>query len=263
MPTFTAQGISMYFEIRGQGKTTVFIAGFLSGGNTWSPLVKHLESRFSCLTFDNRGVGKSSAPKGRYTISMLSEDLLRLLDYLDIGNAVVVGHSMGGFVALELALAHPERVSRLVLVSTAAAGNPAFTGMSLKAQSALFNSRGKREQILDEILAVSLGKAFRKQAPDKVEQLKRLLLEASPTAAGYFGQTAAVSLFDIREKLSGLACPTLITHGMEDNVFPPSNAAFLKDNLKRATLSTLPGVGHCPHIEYPEILAEIILTHTF
>src|SRR3954470_2981688 len=115
MPSVLFNELELYYEETGSGPPLLLIAGL--SGNTlgWSMLQPVLAEHFRVIAFDNRGAGRSSAPPGPYTTAQMAQDAVALLDYFDIDRAHIIGQSMGGMIAQELALAHPERVDRLVL----------------------------------------------------------------------------------------------------------------------------------------------------
>src|SRR3954454_16425825 len=118
MPLLSVNGIDLYYEEAGDGLPLLLISG--AGGKTvdWTPLLPALSERFRVVAFDNRGGGRSSAPPGPYTTRQMADDATALLDHLAITRAHVVGLSLGGMIAQELALAAPARVDRLVLLAT-------------------------------------------------------------------------------------------------------------------------------------------------
>src|SRR5262245_31686830 len=110
MPKVQVNGIEIYHEVRGSGEPLLLIAGFACDLTIWSLVVPSLVRKYRVITFDNRGVGRSSAPDSPYTIQQMAEDASGLLDQLGIPQAHVAGYSMGGQIAQELYLAHPDKV---------------------------------------------------------------------------------------------------------------------------------------------------------
>ena len=116
MPYAYANGIKLYYEERGTGDPLLLIMGITAPGSVWEKHVAHWEPHFRCILFDNRGVGQSDKPAGPYTSAQLADDSAGLLDALNIPSARVVGVSMGGIIAQQLALRHPEQVQSMVLM---------------------------------------------------------------------------------------------------------------------------------------------------
>src|SRR5687767_13579 len=107
--------VALAYDIRGRGSPLVLIQGVGVGRWGWEPVADRLARRFQVVTIDNRGIGASDAPPGHYSTRMMADDVLAVLDHAGIQQASVVGTSLGGMIAQELALAHPERLDKLVL----------------------------------------------------------------------------------------------------------------------------------------------------
>jgi pimeloyl-ACP methyl ester carboxylesterase len=120
MPKVQANGIEIFYVENGTGEPLLLIAGFACDHTNWSEMIPLLASRYRVIVFDNRGVGQSSAPDTPYSIRQMAEDAAGLLDAVGLRSVHVAGHSMGGQIAQELALAHPERVKTLMLLSSCA-----------------------------------------------------------------------------------------------------------------------------------------------
>src|SRR5271156_6294074 len=115
----------VYYKITGEGTPLVLIAGLGADHLTWEPLIKHLNGRFQIILFDNRGIGKSSIPDdGECSIEKMANDVLMLLKHLDIKNAHIAGHSLGGYIAQEFASKNPEITKKLVLISSKTKSQP-------------------------------------------------------------------------------------------------------------------------------------------
>ena len=119
MPVVRTNSIDLYYEVQGAGTPLVLLAGLGYPGWQWHRMAPLLAQRCQVFTLDNRGVGRSDKPAGPYTASLLAADTVGLLDALGIEQAAIMGHSMGGFIAQALALEYPQRVSKLILASTA------------------------------------------------------------------------------------------------------------------------------------------------
>ena len=116
MPTITSNGIQMHYEVHGAGEPLICIMGITAPGEVWEEHVKAWGQSYECITPDNRGVGLSDKPEGSYSSSMMADDYAGLMDELGIESAHVVGCSMGSIIAQQLALRHPAKVKRVVLM---------------------------------------------------------------------------------------------------------------------------------------------------
>lgn len=260
MPSAPINGIDLYYEETGSGPPLLLIAGL--SGNTlgWSMLEPALAERFRVIAFDNRGAGRSSAPAGPYTTTEMAHDAAALLDHLGIDRAHVVGQSMGGMIAQELALAHPERVDRLVLYATVARPRLAVFGpwLSLWARAAERGMSG------DELAISLMPWMFTPTLLSDHDQVEAILAEwandpyPAPTA-GLAAQAAACRTHDGLERLPQITAPTLVLVGAEDILFPISCAEELAGGIAGAHLHVLERGGHIADVEYPEAVAEALL----
>ena len=114
MSFVTVNGVQLNYEIRGEGKPLLLIMGITAASAVWEKHVSHWEKEYQCILFDNRGVGLSDKPEGPYTTAQMADDSAALLDALNITSAAVVGVSMGGAIALQMSIRHPEKVSAMV-----------------------------------------------------------------------------------------------------------------------------------------------------
>jgi pimeloyl-ACP methyl ester carboxylesterase len=218
-------GCRLVYDVRGAGPDALFIQGVGVHGDGWLPQTEALAGRFRCLSFDNRGVGRSRPPDGRLTVEQMAGDALAILDAEGIDRAHVAGHSMGGLIALELALTHPERVRSLALVCTSAAGADlvqlSWWKISVGIRSKLGPKRLRRRAFLELVMP---EKARREADPDAVarrlEPIFGYDLASQPAFA--LKQVAAMRGYDAGPRLERLAGkPTLVVSGSLDRMAPP------------------------------------------
>jgi 3-oxoadipate enol-lactonase len=257
MPFTHASGVEIHYEVRGRGPALLLIPGFSLDLHIFDLLVDHLERRFTCVAMDNRGAGQSEAPRGPYEIRQLAADAAAVIGEVGASTAFVLGHSMGGFVAIELALQQERRVDGLLLVCTAAAGARERLGQGEEASAAMDRRSGTPAEIWRDNLAASLGAAFVAAHPDALERFVAGRIAHTPRGRGVAGQRAAAEAFDATSRLGSIRVPTASVHGAEDRVVAPSCGAALAAGIPGARLHLLPGVGHMPFWEAPSRLAEI------
>jgi pimeloyl-ACP methyl ester carboxylesterase len=259
MPKAHANGIDVYYEASGSGEPLLLIAGFACDLTIWSPLVSALASHYRVITFDNRGVGRSSAPDSPYSIGQMAEDASRLLQEIGVHAADVAGHSMGGQVAQELALAHPEKVRSLLLLSSCA---------HVDAHNrAVIESWGELPRQVDAATAARLSLPwlythhFYAQ-PGAVQQVIDLIVANPfpPPPHGIFHQSRAISQFDASARLAAIRCPARVVVGREDILLPLAFSEELVRAIPDAELVVLEGTGHGLLIESPEAVAQTMLS---
>ena len=237
------------WERHGSGAPLLLIHGLGYARWGWEPVVEPLARSFDVILFDNRGIGESDAPPGPYTAAGLAADAAQVLDEAGVERAHVLGTSLGGMVAQELALAAPERVDRLVLACTTPGGPESFPMPEQTVK--LLTSGATLRQFVENALA-----------PDPDEEIvERILRHREATAQpfdAWSAQAAAGAAFDALDRVEGIAAPTLILHGTEDAVVDSRNAALLERRIPDARVELFPGAGHLFFWEQPDRFVEIV-----
>lgn len=255
MPKVHANGIDIYYEITGEGPPLLLIAGLGYGTWMWREMTPGLAAHCQVLAFDNRGAGRTDKPDGPYDVHMLAADAAGLLDELGIARAHVMGHSMGGFVAQELALSRPDRVDKLILSATNF-GGPNHIPVTPEAMAVLTDRSGDPVELVKRGIEVACAPGFAEAHPDAVEELIAYRLSNPVPPAQYQAQLAVgLGLLDadacFEQRLKALDAPTLILFGEHDRVVPPGNAELLAREIPHSVVEILPAAGHLFPIEVP------------
>ena len=239
------------WDRRGNGAPLLLIHGLGYARWGWEPVLPELAEQFDVILFDNRGIGESDAPPGPYTVAEMAADAVQVLDEAGVARAHVVGTSLGGMIAQELALAYPERVDRLVLACTTPGGQKAHpmpqVTVALMAEAATLEPAVALRRFVENALAPATVAAH----PEIVEQIMAHRLATAQQPAAWAAQASAGATFDAYDRLGALAAPTLVQHGDEDVVVDPRNADLLVELLPDARLERVPG-GHLFFWEAPE-----------
>jgi pimeloyl-ACP methyl ester carboxylesterase len=241
-----------WFEA-GEGAPLLLIQGLGYGAWGWDPVVPGLAERFRVLTFDNRGSGGSEIPPGPYTAGEMAADALQVLAEAGVERAHVAGASLGGMIAQELAVAHPERVDRLVLCCTTPGGADAVPMPEVTVR--LFGEAATLEPQIALRRFVENALAPGEEAV--ADELYRRRLASPPDPVGWQGQAAAGTTFPGVD-LSRVQAPTLVLHGTADNVVDPANAALLAARVPDARLERLEGAGHMLFWERPDAFVRLL-----
>ena len=240
------------WERHGAGDPVLLIHGLGYARWGWEPVLPRLAERFDVLLFDNRGIGESDAPSGPYTAAELAADAVQVLDEADVDRAHVVGTSLGGMVAQELVLAHPERVDRLVLACTTP-GGPRAHPMPDVTVRLLTEAAGLEPAVaLRRFVENALAPATLAERPELVERIMEHRLRTAQAPAAWAAQAAAGASFDAHDRLGGLRTPVLVQHGGEDVVVDPRNGELLAELLAGARLERFEGCGHLFFWEQPD-----------
>jgi pimeloyl-ACP methyl ester carboxylesterase len=263
MPRVSANGIELYYEIHGEGQPLVLISGLGYTLWQWHRMVPFLAEHFQVITFDNRGVGRSDKPPGPYTAQMLAADTAALLNELGMDKAIVMGHSMGGFIAQAMALDFPQKIEKLILCSTNF-GGPRHIPATPEAMKILTDVTVDALTRFKHGLAVSTAPGWAEKHPELVEDWKKWCLANPIEPPAYQAQLAiGLSLFPeaaaFEQKLSQIKVPTLVLFGAHDKVVPPANAALLSERIANSLAVIFPDAGHFFPIEIPEAASRAVI----
>jgi pimeloyl-ACP methyl ester carboxylesterase len=252
MPTVKLGSQAVFYEEHGKGHPLLLIPGLGSTRSAWWKQFKPLSQKLHVIALDNRDAGESSPGLAPYSIADMAQDAAGLLRELDLGPAHVMGWSMGGFIAQELAHGNPGLVEKLILVATSSGGEahvrpaPEIGALLLRSESEGIGARVRR------IYPSLAGPGYMAANPGDLDQIVSHA-EAKPMALeSYQRQLGAVMKWKgIGHELARLAMPVLVMHGDADLLIPHVNGQRLAASIPNAKLSTYAGVGHLVPIEAP------------
>ncbi len=262
MPSVDAGGTELYYERAGSGEPMLLIQGMSATHLTWGrPFLSLLEQDFDCVVFDNRGMGKSGQAELPFTIADMAADTVGLLDALEIETAHVVGISMGGMIAQELALAHPERI-RTLTIGASYCGGPEGSLMAPEDLQMLGTAyaSGEPEQVFRAMWEINLSPTFREDDSRfaAFTEMGSALPAPQPVV---LQQMRACGTHDTHERLAKIDLPTLVIHGDADRLLHYPNGRQIAALILGASLETLEDVGHMFWWEQPQRSAELIREH--
>jgi 3-oxoadipate enol-lactonase len=260
MPTIEiATGPTLNYVRRGSGEPMLLIQGMSGNHLSWGePFLTELERDFDLVAYDHRGVGKSSRVTDPFSIADLADDAAAVLDALGWDSAHVVGISMGGMVAQELALRHPQRVRTLTLGCTYCGGEgSALTSNEVFAKLSEAMMSGDRDRAIATSFEVNISPGY--GADQSAYGTFYEMATALPTPVPVIMlQAQAVQSHDTLSRLGEIQVPTLVIHGTVDEMLPYSNAVLIAARIPGAWLVTLEDVGHMFWWEQPERSAQAI-----
>lgn len=244
-------GFTMAYDLIGQsGHPMVLLHGFGLNRSIWYDMVKKTLIDFPVILPDVRGHGESQAPDGAYPMTLLAEDILRLLDFLTISKAAICGHSMGGYIALAFAENYPERLSGLGLITTRAGSDSAT------------KRAGRYKMVADVelegaiVLAESLAPKLTKDEDIETE-VQRILTHTNPK--GIIGSLMGMAERpDRKSLLPRIAVPALVVAGYQDQIVSIEEAQSMADTLPESEILILENSGHMPMLENPDALGEAL-----
>jgi len=263
--------IDLYYDEQGSGDPLLLVMGLAADSAAWMFQVPDFARHHRTIVFDNRGVGRSAKPPGPYTIHEMADDTVGLLDALGIARAHVVGVSMGGMIAQELALQHPDRVRGLVLACTYPEPDAdverqlqfsvAQFGGTVSADGEMRIDLAALDPMLffQHLLPRVFNQSFIDQELPKLMQLFSGALQYGFSMEAIFGQVAAVMGHRTTDRLQRITAPTLVITGDADLLIPPANSTVLARHIPNARLVTVPGGSHGFNFETPEIFNREVL----
>lgn len=243
------------FDERGAGHQVLFMSGLSSSRLAWWKQIDVFAQKYRVINMDNRDAGDSSPGVGPYTIADMAADTAGLIQNLNLGATHIIGISMGGMIAQELAIRYPHLVDRLVLVSTTAGGP---TAVNAKPEIAVLLVRPEQEDLETRVrrtFTAIAGEGYMAAHPEDLDHIVKNSIEKPMTLEGYQRQLgASFGHFSVGTagQLSQITAPTLVLHGMDDPLIPYPNGQFLAEHIPGARLASFPGVGHLLMIEAPE-----------
>lgn len=265
MPKVKVNDIQMYYETRGEGFPLLMIVGFLGNADCWDPrMMLGLSDRFKTVVFDNRGAGRTDLSDREYSIKLFADDTAGLMDALGIPRAHVLGISMGGMIAQELVLNHPQKVEKLILASTSCGGTKSVPISHEAVQnfidlSQTLAAKGSWDpEIARKLIPNLFTEDFIKGNPGAVDAAIRLILTAPTPSEALMRQVNAILEFDACDRLSQIRAPTLILAGKRDVTMPPENASILASSIPGSKLVYFKNSAHTLIEETEEVLSTIL-----
>jgi pimeloyl-ACP methyl ester carboxylesterase len=254
MPLARLNGINISYQVEGQGEPLVMIMGFTAGRIGWMPQIRFFKKYYRLITFDNRGAGKSDKPPGSYSTNMMADDTVKLMDLLGIEKAHIMGLSMGGMIAQELAINYPQRVMKLVLASTYARQDET-SGDTLE--------QAKFLQLTPEKKACAMvGLAFNKPLYRFTFGLLARVQTRFTGASGRVGiegQTEACLKHNTLDRLSSITAPTLVIVGTGDRIIKSVSSEVIAGNIPNFKLVKVEGGSHYFSFEMKNVFNREVL----
>lgn len=255
MPYVVNSGARLYWTERGSGPPILLVMGLSFTHEMWFRVVPELAEEYRILLFDNRGMGRSDVPRGPYTIARMASDARAVLDAANVEAAHVIGASMGGMIAQELALRNPDRVRSLMLGST--------TSRALFGRWPRFEygprqwrglSREERERSLRRLLYADTTPI------ERIEEDWRVRCGCAWCYKGFLNQFAGILMWSAYRRLPRIQAPTLVVHGDQDRLVPLDNGRVLASRIPGARFELIRDAGHIMITDQPERCVHAIRT---
>jgi len=260
MPKIKVNDINIYYEIHGVGFPLVMIMGFTGTSTFWSPyLIDGVSRHFKVIIFDNRGAGRTDKPDLDYTLKMMADDTAGLMDALGIERAHVLGLSMGGMIAQEFVLNHPEKVEKLILAGTHCGGSKAIFPPVEITDFLAGRTTKNNEEWIEREMPYLYPEEFIKYNPDYIERRKQGYLKFPLPDQSRKRNMLAAGRFKAGRRLKIITVPVLVIHGKKDRMMAYQNAEILANNILGAKLVLFENLGHDLFSPEPEKVNKVIL----
>jgi 3-oxoadipate enol-lactonase len=256
MPTVTVNGAEIYFEDVGQGFPLLFLHGLTFDTRMWTDQVAALSKKYRCISLDSRGHGRSPTSDSEYSLEQFAEDVRGVLSKLGIEQAHVAGLSMGGMVAMRLALAYPEVVCSLMLLDTSADPQDAEGASQYETMAQIIKEQGP-EAVMQAVIPIMFSPAFIQEQPQKLEAFKEQFRKIDGEGI-YRAMLAVTRRRDIRQDIKDIGVPTLIIVGEQDLATPVDEAESIHRQIAGSRLEKIAGAGHMAPLEQPEKVTALL-----
>lgn len=259
MPILTVNNIKIYYEQHGHGDDLILIGGLTSDHQVWKSTLREFTKHFRVTIFDNRGAGQSDTPDYPYTMEMMATDTIELMNALKISRAHIVGHSMGGGIAQQIALIAPEKINKLVIVCSRSKPS-ALANIVFSTREKLIEKNVGDELIAQYMMPFLFGDELLSNPLLVKGFIQWTAKNPHPqSATGFKHQLHASSMRDFSDQLHEITMPTLVIAGEEDILMRPKNAEITAKSVKNGTFVTIPNCAHMPHVEKSKEFLEIVL----
>jgi pimeloyl-ACP methyl ester carboxylesterase len=266
MPKVQVGDVNLNYDLHGKGEPLLMIMGLGASSAAWDPeLVEDLARSFRVITFDNRGTGQSDKPDAPYSIEMFADDAAGLLKKLEVPRAHIFGVSMGGMIAQEFALRHPNQTATLTLGCTTAGGTNSVPPPpeSLKVLTAPREGVSP-EEVIRRGWPLGYTAKYVAENRGKLEaSIPRLLKHPTPPFA-FQRQLEGTYTLKTFERLPQIKAPTLVITGAEDVLIPAKNSEIIAAQIPGAKLHLIPDAGHAFWVrrdEFTKVFVPFVKSH--
>lgn len=258
MPHVKSNGINLYYERHGRGEPLLLIQGTLDS-MAWGYQLPALSQKYEVIIFDHRGTGRTDAPEAPYSVEEMTNDSLGLIDALGVSRAHLLGYSIGGCIALEMAAKRPESVAKLVIAASYNEISP-LGRYRTKVWSEIFKEDKTADRIYKSFLPWFFSDRFFENEANPEAFIHNALNSPYPmTMQGILGLSAAITGYHGIKDMSSIKSPTLVIAGSEDLAAPVKLGKRIADGIKGAQLTVLEGAAHAMIFEDAERFNKTVL----
>jgi pimeloyl-ACP methyl ester carboxylesterase len=256
MPTITRDGLTIDYSVSGEGPPLLIISGLSAERSFWA-LTRPLLSGFTLIEFDNRDIGKSARAKAPYAVADMAGDALAVLAASGFQKAHVMGHSLGGMIAQELALMAPEKVDRLVLANTIAR-NDLYTTEIMRLLKELRLQLDNELTFGAALTTFVIGMRMLKTVPLFAAVQQSLDAGLYQEKDAFLRQLDACVAYDGLKRIGDIKAPTYVIYTDDDRLFSPAMVREVAEAIPGAQIDEIIDSGHCPMVEAPQNFATVV-----
>jgi pimeloyl-ACP methyl ester carboxylesterase len=256
VPSIKVNGATLHYDEQGTAaETVVFAHGLLWSGTIFAQQVRALRGRYRCITFDFRGHGRSEVTQGGYDMDALCEDAAALIEHLHAAPCHFVGHSMGTFVAMRLAIRRPELLRSLTLLAASPDAEPWGSGVRYRLLGVIYRWFGLGP-VAHQLMPVLFGQTLLRD-PQRAALRAECRAQVAANDRVGIGRAigAVVRRAGVYDRLPGIGVPTLVITGEEDVAAPPAMAERIHARIPGSVLRIIPRAGHTATLEEPEAMS--------
>lgn len=259
MSYLAVNGINLYYEEHGKGSPLVLVAGLASDSQSWLPIVKKLSQHYRVIIFDNRGSGRTKPQDAKTSIQTMADDCIVLIRHLNLPHVHLLGHSMGGFIALDCAIRYPDYISKLILVGTSAFNPERNNALFLDWVS--YQENGMCDPLWFRNIFYWIFSKHFFENPNTVETAIGLATKYPypQTNIAFKNQVNAIKAFNCLKDLSHIKSETLVVFGKEDLLFTPRESSKILRSIPMVEFARIARAAHSVQTERPKAFADHIL----
>lgn len=259
MPSMIVNGVDLYYEIHGKGTALMLVAGLASDSQSWQLIMKDLSRHYRVIIPDNRGTGKTKPQDIETSIHQITDDCIALIRYLGLSSVTLLGHSMGGFVALDCAIRYPEHVSKLILAGTSAFNSERNNAL-FRDWASYLESGMDLECWFRNVFYWIFSKRFFEDQGALNDAVRFAIEYPYPQSRIAFKkQVSAIKEFSCLEDLPSIKLKTMILCGKKDLLFPPEESIRVLQAIPGSTFSLIEDAAHSIHMENPKAFTDCVL----
>jgi 3-oxoadipate enol-lactonase len=250
MPFYDSDQRRLNFDTIGTGKPIILIHGFTNYGLVWTPQLSSLVHRgYQVILPDLAGHGRSAPATAATTVRDFTRDICALMDSLQLQRATLCGLSLGGMVAQQMAIEHPDRVDGLIVANTRATFAEARYEGVIAGWIQLFEQPDGPRKRLQSVWPIMLNEAFRASAAGRATLAAWSDVLGSVPGSSLSNVARGMVAFDLRDRLREIQAPTLVIAGEQDKLFPPAESREISDGIAGARFAVIPGAGHLSSLD--------------